>query len=260
MTAADLSVAGSRNLFRTYFALGMAAPGSTLSSEPGFDACLGNFDHPICNFAGRVQLDPWTANRLVELALERRSFNVYSAPGDFPITREVRDELLVRAGFRKNYSLRQLFWEPRSVSGHVDLELAETTAQRREVATFMANQFFGRHSANFRRRIAEATLAATELNLYAVRQRNDLVACLMLVEDDSVLGLFNLCVKPHAQSRGWGQSIVAEVQRRAYVAGKFVNLQCDETLTSWYERQGFQRSGWVDVYGLSDERRIAIIN
>jgi ribosomal protein S18 acetylase RimI-like enzyme len=260
MTVADLSLAGSRNLLRTYFALGMSSPGSSHLDEPGFEACLGNFDHPICNFAARIQLDPWVANRLIEIALERRSFNVYSIPGDIPSTREVRDEMLVRSGFKRSYSLQQMFWTPRRPRDNFALTVEELDAQRHEVAMFMANQFFARHSANFRRRVGEATYAAPGLRLFSMRQKGELVASLMLVEDDEVLGLFNLCVKPKLQGRGWGRSIVAEVQQRAYENGKHISLQCDETLSAWYESQGFVRAGWVDVYSLSDERRVAIIN
>lgn len=260
MTASNLSVAGSDNLLRTYFSLGAASPGSVISKQEGFDACVGNFDHPICNFAGRLTLDPWAANRLVELSIERRFFSVYSVPGDTPSSREVRDELLVRAGFQRNYSLQQMYWEPRPVDGGVGLQQATTLADRQAIAMFMANQFFGRHSASFRRRVADATSGAMELDLYGVYHRFDLIAAVMLVEDDQVLGLFNLCVKSNLQNRGWGRKIVAETQRRAYDMDKYVSLQCDETLNTWYEGQGFESCDWVDVYGLSDKRRLAIIN
>lgn len=238
----------------------MSSPGSSHVEEPGFEACLGNFDHPICNFAGRIQLDPWVANRLIEIALERRSFNVYSIPGDSPTTREVRDEMLVRSGFKRSYSLQQMFWAPRRAPVNRQLPIEESAPERHEIAMFMANQFFARHSANFRRRVGEATYGAADLRLFSVRQKGELIGSLMLVEDQDVLGLFNLCIKPKLQSRGWGRAVVAEVQRRAYENGKHISLQCDETLSAWYESQGFQRAGWVDVYSLSDERRVAIIN
>ncbi|MBC8064875.1 MAG: GNAT family N-acetyltransferase [Chlorobia bacterium] len=217
-------------------------------------------DHPVCNFAGRVRLDPWVANQLVEIAIERRAFNVYSAPGNSPDSRELRDEILVRAGFQRSYCLQQMLWDSKQAQGRIDLQLAETASERREVANFMSNQFFSRHSIIFRRSVADATVHASRLDLYTIRQRGDIVAALMIAEDANVSGLFNLCVKPHEQSRGWGTAIVAEVCGRAYDNGRVVCLQCDETLAPWYERQGFVRSGWVDVYGLSDERRIAIIN
>jgi len=260
MTTQDLSLAAAENLHRTYFALGMATPGSKLIHEAGFDACIGNFDHPICNFASRIKVDPWVAHRLLELALSQGAFNIYSLAGDLPEDIHLRDELLVRAGFRKSYGLRQLAAEPGPVGEGVPMEKAESMEQRRDIATFMASLFFGRHSSNFRRRVAEATMAATELDLYSIRPRDETIAAVMVAEDEQIVGLFNLCVKTHAQGRGWGKAIVAEVMRKAFEKNKPVTLQCDELLSPWYESLGFRRIGSVDVYALPDERRVAIMN
>jgi hypothetical protein len=257
LTASDLSESLSRNLQRTYFALGHASPGSAIRSDGGFEACIGSFEHPICNFAAKLSLDSWSANRMVELAMEHRYFNVYTMPGDQPASRDVRLEILSRAGFERNYSLQQLFWEPRLVpKQREDLEPATTEPGRREVADFMANMFFSRHSPAFRRRVSEATALAEDLDLYSFHQREELSACLMVVEDPTVLGLFNLCVKPSNQDRGIGKAMVASVQRMAYEKGKFVGLQCDPTLTSWYERQGFESCGFIDVFSLRGERPV----
>jgi len=257
LTASDLSESLSKNLQRTYFALGLASPGSAIRADGGFDACIGSIEHPICNFAAKLSLDSWSANRLVELALEHRFFNVYTMPGDQPESRDVRLEILSRAGFERNYSLQQLFWEPRLVpKPKEELESAVSDAQRREVADFMANMFFSRHTPGFRRRVSDATALARELDLYSLRQREELTACLMVVEDPAVLGLFNLCVKPSSQDRGFGKGMVASVQRMAYEKGKFVGLQCDPTLTSWYERQGFESCGFIDVFSLRGERPV----
>ncbi len=260
MTAEHLTGVASGNLHRTYFALGKATPGSRFTKEIGFDACLGNFDHPICNFASGIKLDPWVAHRLAELAYSRGAFNVYSLPGDTPEDAGLREELLMRAGFRKSYSLRQMVAEPGPTAEGVPLTKAATPPERQEIATFMAAQFFGRHSANFRRRVSDATQSATELDLYSVRPREELIAAVMVVEDPEIVGLYNLCVKAHAQGRGWGKSIVSEVMRGAFATGKPVTLQCDELLSPWYEGLGFRRIGSVDVYALPDERRIAIMN
>lgn len=260
MTREDLSIVASQNLRKTYFALGRSTPGSKIVSEPGFEACLGNFEHPICNFATGLSLDPWVAHRLAEIAVAKRVFTVYSLPGDLPVDPVVRDELLTRTGFRKSYSLRQMVAEPGQIGQGTPLHKAESLAERREIATFMAGIFFGRHSATFRRRVAEATLAATELDLYSVKVRDELIAAVMVVEDERITGLFNLCVKVSYQGKGWGAAIVNEVLKMAFEAGKPVTLQCDEVLSAWYEHLGFRRSGLVDVYSLPEERRVAIMS
>ena len=124
----------------------------------------------------------------------------------------------------------------------------------------MSNQFFGRRSPQFRRRLVDATANATELDLHGVRSNGQLLAALMLVEDPKILGLFNLCVKPLEQGRGIGSGVVAEAQRIAYESQRALALQCDESLVAWYEKLGFCKSGVVDVYVLPDDRRIAIMN
>lgn len=260
MTVANRPREVARNLLRTYFALGNATPGSTVTQEVGFDLCTGSFDHPICNFAANVNLDPWTANRLAEIALGKQHFNIYSLPGDMPGAREVRDEILARAGFRRIYSLRQMVWEPSPIESQCVPEPAVSTDDRSRVASFMASQFFSRHSSNFRRRVADATVAAEELDLYSLGKRTDPIAAVMVAEDDALIGLFNLCVKPGNQNRGIGASLVSAIQAMAYGKGKPVGLQCEESLVTWYESQGFCANGYVDVYALPDERRIAIID
>lgn len=260
MTVANLPILVARNLLRTYFALGRASVGASITTEAGFELCTGNFDHPICNFAANVKLDPWTANRLAEIALERQHFNVYSLPGDLPASREVRDEILSRAGFRKIYSLRQMVCQPTAIDCPCDLLFAESPAERFAIASFMANQFFSRHSSNFRRRVADATANAIELRLYSQQRKGESIAGVMVSEDADMLGLFNLCVRPGNQNRGIGAAIVSAVQTMAYEKGKPVGLQCEEALVAWYEHQGFDPNGFVDVYNLPEDRRIAIID
>ncbi len=260
MTTSDISDLASDQLCQTYFCLGLSSPGSRIIHETGFDACLGNFDHPICNFAARIELDPWVANRLMEIAIERRSFNVYSTAGDSPGDRDVRDEIMTRAGFKLGYRLQQMFWEPKEASETFEMEKATAPDARRAVSVFMATQFFPRHSATFRRRVSEATQAASQLDLYATYIRNEPIAAVMIAENSSVIGLFNLCVRPKNQGRGLGQAIVSEIKRSAYETQRVISLQCEDSMATWYERQGFVRSGWVDVYSLLDDRRMAIMN
>jgi GNAT superfamily N-acetyltransferase len=260
LTVANLPVLVARNLLRTYFALGKASPGAVISRGAGFELCSGAFDHPICNFAANLTLDPWAANRLVEIAIARQHFNVYSLPGDQPASRDVREEILLRAGFRRVYSLRQMVCQKAPSVGGCELVLAEGQAERFQVASFMAAQFFGRHSSSFRRRVADATAGALELDLYSVSMRDGPTAAVMVSEDTDIFGLFNLCVKPGNQNRGIGASLVSAVQEMAYGKGKPVGLQCEEALVSWYENLGFVANGFVDVYNLPEDRRIDIMD
>ena len=109
MTADEVQIGASENLLRTYFCLGLAIPNTTVIQETGFRACLGEFDHPICNFGADLRLDPWSAKQLASLASSRKCFNVYSLPGDSP--KHVA-ELLRRCDFRISYRLIQMVAEP----------------------------------------------------------------------------------------------------------------------------------------------------
>lgn len=260
MTTDDLSVAASELQFRTYLALGLATAGTTHLQEPGFEGCYGSEDHPICNFAARLKLDPWAANQIQDLALSRNSFNVYSAPGDLPARREVRHEILTRSGFKLAFTLQQMVSDRPPQFEPVPYEMAVGVSARTEAATFMGSQFFAKQSSLFRRRVVDATIGASELELYLVRPQNELVAAHMLVPHGNLVGLFNLCVRPPHQGRGWGTGIVSEIQRLAFEQGRIVTLQCEEQLVAWYSRLGFRSTGVVDAYVLSDDRRIAIMN
>src|SRR5690242_4103399 len=104
----SLTSAASENLKFTYFELGKSA-NSKILQEPGFAACLGEFDHPICNFAAGLDLDRYSASRLARVALDRSQFNVYATPIDKP---QNVGELLIREGFQRNYRLVQMVAGP----------------------------------------------------------------------------------------------------------------------------------------------------
>jgi predicted GNAT family acetyltransferase len=259
MIASGLTHTGSANLLRTYFALGEASPGAKHHREPGFEYCTGPSDHPICNFAANLSLDRMVASRLFDVALDCRHFNVYSLDGDVPVSREERQEFLTEAGFEKCYELTQMAWAPSNPPGELHIELVSGRGRRNEIASFMALQFFPKYSSAFRRRIIEATASANSLELNGVYVYGQLVAASMLSEDESSIGLFNVCVHPAYRGQGLGRNLVAATQMLAYEKQKFVCLQCNESLITWYENQGFRTSGIVDVFGLPDKRRTAII-
>jgi GNAT superfamily N-acetyltransferase len=259
MTRTDLSALAFALQAETYEELGLATPGSELSQEQGFHLCIGPVDHPICNFASRLDLNPWVANRLAEVAITRQAFNVYSAPGDRPDRRDVRHELLERAGFERSFSLNQMISDSRPTIEPADLTRAVNSGSRREICRLMAAVFFQKQAGEFRRRVVESTISASRLELVGVYSKGDLLGCLMISQSVDLVGLFNLCVRPNLQGRGFGSGMVAAVQQAAWESRRPVTLQCDDRLVPWYQRQGFQKTGLVDVYVLSRARRIDIM-
>lgn len=247
MTESELIAAASGNLRQTYISLGLAVPETQAVSDECFEGCIGPMDHPVCNFALNLNLDPWAVGRLRDLARWGEGFNVYSLPDDRPVHRA---ELLERQKFRLNYRLVMMVADPDDPGAFPDLLQASTFRDRLQVAEFMAAQFPGRQSAAYRSEIAQATTRAEDLELYEFTERNQRTAAVMVSRSCGVLGIYNLCVAAGKRGRGIGTALLAWVRATARNAGMPVSLQCDQTLASWYELSGFRRIGFVDVYSL----------
>jgi predicted GNAT family N-acyltransferase len=257
VTDAEAAIAAAENLRFTYLQLGLAVPGASVVEEEGFLACVGAFEHPICNFATRLALDPWSARRLRDLAAAHPAFHVYSLEDDHP---RHHTELLERQGFRIAYRLIQMIAEPDDPGPYPELTAATTIPERQRIAQFMGTQFFSRQATTFRQRVATATAHATELALYELTERSHRVGAVMLCRTGGVVGLYNLCIAAARRGKGLGRGIVAWARAEAAAAGNPVCLQCDARLTGWYEHLGFRRVGNVDVYSLAKMQPPDIMN
>lgn len=257
MTSEEVLLEASQNLMRTYFSLGLALPKTTIIEDDAFRACLGEFDHPICNFAAGLRLDPWSARRLATLAESRRCFNVYSLPGDTP---KHLGELMQRCDFSVSYRLVQMIAEPTGTHVGPQVVQAEGPENRMEVAKFMTEQFFGRQTEGFRQRVAMATANAKGLELYELLSYGRTTGAVMLCRGESVIGLYNLCIASVNRGVGLGKELAAWALSEAHKQGKVVTLQCDARLQAWYEDLGFRSTGSIEVYTLSGIGRRDIMN
>jgi predicted GNAT family N-acyltransferase len=244
----DVADAAAQNLAETYLRLGLATPGAAELREPGFRGCLGQYDHPICNFAVNLDLEPWSARRLADLARPREAFNVYILPGDRP---GHVAELLERAGFERSYVLRQMAAAPSDVDSNLELHQVSQLQDRHAISQFMADQFFSNQPHLFRRRVVEATAHAEDLELWAYLRDGKPVAALMLSPHAGALGVYNVCVASRQRNRGYGSSLMRWALNEARRRDLPVVLQCDPRLESWYARQGFVGLGELDVRALA---------
>jgi ribosomal protein S18 acetylase RimI-like enzyme len=256
MTIGENKVASSQNLIQTYLRLGLAIEGATWTREQGFNLCLGELDHPICNFAADLNLDPWSARKLEKIAHTKPNFNVYVATGDRP---DHYDEILRMAGFTSVYRLLQLVAQPSVTNGSAEVKLCGPR-EREPVSQFMVNQFFAQRSAQFRLAIARATATAPDIELYRLEDRSKPIAAVMLSEAAGVLGCYNLCVAPAYRGRGFGTSVVKWMLEQAANRGLQATVQCEGHLEGWYRALGFERAGWLQVYRLSKEPSFDIID
>lgn len=256
MTVHPLVLAASHNQRETYLRLGAAVPGAKRFHEPGFIGCLGNFAHPIGNFAAELHLDPRIARRLREIATMRPVFSVYHLPGDTPSNAA---DLLQRAGFRLSYRLLQMICERPDPGPPLALREAATEEAKRNVARFMTEQFFFRQDETFRRRIAAATASAADLQLWDVEERGHSVGGMMLCHTDDLVGVYNLCVVSARRNRGIGGGMLNGAMAMARESQRAVTLQCDPVLRDWYTCRGFVATGFADVYALPKREEDDII-
>jgi len=256
LTADPLVRAASENLVRTYFHLGLATEQAQVVEDEGFRACVGMFEHPICNFAASLDLDPWSARRLRDLAADRPAFSVYALPGDRPAQ---LDEILVRAGFRPTYRLTQMVAETPDPGPGVEMVRAETHAARQRVARFMSSQFFTRQTDAFRANVSHATVEAAKLELYELEERGRTVAAAMICREGECTGLYNLCVAPRNRGKGIGRAVVDWALGLARTAGTPITLQCDGRLETWYASRGFRTTGYVEAYALPKPQPVDIM-
>ena len=236
----------SNNLAETYLQLALATPGTRIEHREGFVAALGSFDHPICNLAVQLDLNPRTAAELYQLATTRAAFNVYVTPSDEP---QHCGALLRAAGFDAVYGMVMMSIPPlqeEESEPQMIMRQAGSAMERREVAQFMMRQFFPRHAMASQERLALST-AATDLQMWYVGDERGPICAAMLSETPDTIGLYNLCVSAGERGHGIGSQIVDWVRRKVK---KQIVLQCDVILEDWYERLGFETIGDLTVYAI----------
>ena len=257
MMTAELERAAGRNLVGTYFRLANATPRVQVWQEQGFRVCVGDFEHPICNFAADLDLDEKSADRLFKIAAGKPTFHVYVLPGDQPSNVTT---LLVDSGFRSCHTMVQMVASPRSSGDVPGLREARSLDERGRIARFMTEQFFSRQDAAFRRRVVDTTTAVTDLPLYALEDRGRIVGAFMLSIEQSVVGLYNLCVAAPSRRRGWGTMLVQAALNLAADHRQEIVLQCAPSLRSWYSDRTFRSAGAVECYDLPKSPGLAIMD
>jgi GNAT superfamily N-acetyltransferase len=251
MKLAEFSALAKLNLETTYLRFGLATPNASLLKRPGLRGCIGEFDHPLGNFAlaDRLTLDDVAFVR--ELGQSRLQFHQYVLPGP---ESDSAAEMLIRAGFRELSVLICLVGPSapeQTQESPLDLELAEGPAEALEIGTFMASLFFSDQPAKSRAVIADATANAADCELYFLNQNGGQCdAALMLSRVDSSLGIYNLCVRPTLRGRGLGRSLIEWALQTAHLEGRLATLQCHPRLVPWYESMGFWQSGLVRPFSL----------
>ena len=232
-------------MIHTYLSLGRCAPGALVETVEGATVCRSSIRHPIGNFAIDFR-GTGVADEIVNEALERPHFRLYFLPGDDPPDIE---ELSIAAGLRLRYELAgmELTQDPPGSAAVIEAESVEAV---QEVATFITNTFFWKSPRKSRGMLARIMAASHPQHRYFFeKDEKGIVAAGTLTLDAEVIGLYNLCVRGDARSRGVGSSFAAELGRRARALSSHVALLCDWGLIPWYSRQGYVQVGSLQAFG-----------
>jgi len=247
------------NLFSTYEVLAEAIGAERVRSD-NFTAFTHPNGHSIGNCAFRVSLEPQTLARLATLAGTQAGFHVYdpvetSAGG---LEAETRQEMLRRAGFQRQFSLMR-FSAPEGFDAMpVQLVEVASPADRRKVASFMTEQFFGRDKTEFRETVTRATSGAGRLRLAITGSMSDIRGAVMVCDQPEAFGIYNLAVRPDCRRRGIGRGILQTLWHTVRATPgdrRQIVLQSDPSLAVWYRDLGFRELGHLEAYVLDASLR-----
>lgn len=245
MMPLTIEKASLQNLVDTYMALGRASGKGEQIVGSGIHGYASSFPHPISNFAIAGDITPSIAADLKRIGETRSAFHVYLY--DEVVGRQARASLR-KQGFRNTHVLQVMSAPPVVPPGGLPLERAETEHSREVVAKFMMSQFPSSYPEWIRDEVCKATSAAEGLDLYSMKEENEIIAAMMLRRNESCVGLYNLCVRAEQRGRGIGRLLVTMAKRYASNLRVPLILQCDRSLISWYQSSGFVKTGKIEVY------------
>lgn len=234
------------NLKRTYVSIGRAAKGSRVYEHEGYTICVTDDGHPVGNFAIIDRCDDLEAKEIALYAGSPKTFHVYVTPEAYT---NGSAAILAKKGFRLVHSLQTMWVDSEPERNPVKIDLVEAVSNRREVAEYMADQFFTRRGSDIATGVAEAT-ANSDLGLFEIRLAQDRIGVVMLCETPSTIGIYNLVVAPNLRGKGYGAMALKEIRTKGQNAGLAVTLQCEKSLVQWYMDNHFARFGELFVYVL----------
>ncbi len=243
------AAAAVSNLKTTYMAIGLATEGSRRLEMEGSLVCVSRHDHPVGNFAIVDRCSDLDAKELALYAGAKNAFHLYVSP---EAAENGSAAALAKRGFRSVHTLQLMWTDSPPERNPIRIDLVSSQEFRQEVANYMADQFFARRGADIAQSVAQAT-AASGLDLCEIRVGHDRVGVVMLARNTDTLGIYNLVVAPNLRKKGYGAMALRQIRALAKSEGLAVTLQCDKSLSPWYEGNEFAYCGEISVYVL--ERR-----
>ncbi len=229
----------------------MAVPGSFVVHREPFLLVEGPVELSFCHFIGGFQVAETAkdcAIQVREVAETRPGLWVFCMTGDCP---PGLGSAFESVGFSVRQVLDQLVDQSPETAPVLEPATLEVTAlsERASLGLFMAEQFFTRAGATTRVSIASATAGSCH-RLYGWKDDDGWIAGAMLCATPGVFGLYNLCVRSEARSRGWGSFVLDQMRAVARSEGRFLALQSSADLAGWYLRRSFGSVGELRAYSL----------
>ncbi len=244
---ADLRQVARENILATYLGLASSLSEAVLRFREPYTLISGPTDLSFCNFAAGFEVEKDLDGHLGWLsryASETPGFWAFAMTGDTP---DDLPERLEAQGFERRQAMIQMVCPAPPLRLVSAMDEAVAQFDRREIARFMADQFFQRTSVDGRARIAAAT-AGSPHRLFSWRDGAGAASAVMVSCSAGALGLYNLCVRSDVQESGHGTDSVEFVKWLAAEKNLPVVLQCAADLVPWYQRRGFEPSGKIEAY------------
>lgn len=247
MIATDLFESARANMASTYLSIASGAPDADIYRSSGWVGCRSSVPHSIANFAILLSQGDRNETCAQEFLADRPSACLYRI--------SMASE---RSGPTNGSRCLKLLAAPAKPSkSEIELSLATSDWELGSVASFMVSQFFGTQSAHLNSLMAKAA-ARGETPLYWLHHAGRRVGAVMLNPNGGALGIYNFCIDGRSRGRGLGGETLAAISSLAYGAGLDLTLQCSPQIVPFYERNGFEIVGHVDIW-LLDRAKSAVI-
>ncbi len=229
------------NACEAFLTLGGSAPDATVVRGDKYCVCTSPFEHPIANFAIKLNLDADATSEVVARAESHPYFRVHVMSGDTPASAA---GALEAAGLKEVYRL-SLMAATSGGSKDDRVRVVEGDEIAR-VVEFVVDQFFWSHPVPFRRQISLVSLRAGDAGrqiFMAIEGAGGLLGAATLFRSEHSVGIYNVCVRASHRGSGIGRALVAHGMALASNLSPNIVLQCDPGLVGWYREFGFSEVG-----------------
>ncbi|HWP30771.1 MAG TPA: GNAT family N-acetyltransferase [Fimbriimonadales bacterium] len=234
------------NFAETMIGLARGAPRVRITKRDGYWMSRSPFEHPIANFAVRLDLNQQEIKTLVRMATKNPSFRIYVMPRDNPaeIGKEFESWGLVPSFRIVGMALER---PPLFADSLARLAMRE---EREEILRFIVEHFFWKSPRSIKTMLFQVMSKAKAHGheMYVVRDEKGIVAVASIVVAGDTAGLYNICVRNDMRGKGLGSELVRQLSWLGASRGLKVVLQCEKDLENWYFSLGFTTLGEIKAY------------